>query len=64
MSKFSQILTQGELVVDIIDRNTGAIILLMTGVKLQARQSTMDARGVMTETWSFVGRKSEDEEGL
>jgi len=63
MSKFSQILTQGELAVDLIDRNSGAVILLMTGVKLQARQSQMDARGIMTETWSFVGRKAEDEEG-
>ena len=61
MSTLPQILTQGELSASIIDRETGAIILLMTGVKLQARQTTVDARGVMTETWSFVGRQSVDE---
>jgi len=61
MSKFHEILKQGELTVDVVDENTGAIILLMTGVKLQARQTTADARGVMTETWSFVGKKAQDE---
>jgi hypothetical protein len=63
MSRFSQILTQGELTAEVVDRRSGAVILLMTGVKLQARQTTVDARGVMTETWSFVGKKAEDEEG-
>jgi hypothetical protein len=63
MSRYSQILTQGELTAEVVDRRSGAIILLMTGVKLQARQTTVDARGVMTETWSFVGKKAEDEEG-
>ena len=61
MSKLPQILTQGEMKVTIVDRVTGAILLLMTGVKLQARQTSVDARGVMTETWSFVGRQSIDE---
>jgi hypothetical protein len=63
MSRFSQILTQGELTAEVIDKNTGEVLLLMTGVKLQARQTTVDARGVMTETWSFVGRRAEDEAG-
>jgi len=61
MSKLPSILTQGELKATIVDRNTGAVIMLMTGVKLQARQTTVDARGVMTETWSFVGRQTIDE---
>jgi len=63
MSTLSQVLTQGELTAEVIDKITGATLLLMTGVKLQARQTTVDARGVMTETWSFVGRTSEDEAG-
>lgn len=62
MSRFDQILTQGELTAEVVDRNTSAILLLMFGVKLQGRSTTVDARGVMTETWSFVGRKSQDED--
>ena len=61
MSRLEQILTQGELAASIINQDGGQIIMLMTGVKLQARQTTVDARGVMTETWSFVGRRSQDE---
>ena len=61
MSTLPQILTQGELKATIVDRVTGAVILLMTGVKLQSRQTNVDARGVMTETWSFVGRQNLDE---
>lgn len=61
MSKLPQILTQGELVATIIDKNTLSTIMLMTGVKLQSRQSSVDARGVMSETWSFVGRQTSDE---
>lgn len=61
MSTLPNILTQGELEATIIDRDTQAVILLMTGVKLQSRQTTVDARGVMTETWSFVGRQAKDE---
>jgi hypothetical protein len=61
MSSFDQILTQGELSATVVDKGTGLMLLNMTGVKLQARQSTVDARGVMTETWSFVGRKAFDE---
>ena len=63
MSKLSQILTQGELTAEIVDRASGAVILLMEGVKMETRQTTVDARGVMTETWSFKGRKSSDEAG-
>lgn len=63
MSRLQGILTQGELTAEVIDSVTGAVLLLMTGVKLQARQTSADARGVMTETWSFVGRASTDEAG-
>ena len=63
MSKLGDILTQGELTAEIIDRTTNAVLLLMEGVKLESRQTTVDARGLMTETWSFKGRKSSDEAG-
>ena len=63
MPKLGSILTQGELTAEVIDRNTNAVILLMEGVKLESRQTTVDARGVMTETWSFKGLRSSDEAG-
>jgi hypothetical protein len=64
MSKLGSILTQGELTAEIIDRTTNAVILLMEGVKLESRQTTIDARGVASETWSFKGRKASDEAGV
>ena len=63
MSKLNQILTQGELTAEVIDRTTNAVILLMEGVKLESRQTTIDARGIGTETWGFKGRRSSDEAG-
>lgn len=63
MSKLAAVLTQGELTAEVVDEITGVTLLLMTGVKMQARQSTVDARGIMTETWSFVGRAATDEAG-
>lgn len=61
MSTFNNILTQGEMTATVVEKNSNATLLSMTGVKLQARQTTVDARGVMTETWSFVGRRATDE---
>ena len=61
MSTFANILTQGVLTAEVIDQATNAVILLMTGVKLEGRQTSVDARGVMTETWTFKGIKSTDE---
>lgn len=63
MSKLGTLLTQGVLTAEVIDRVTGAVLLLMEGVKLESRQTTVDARGVMTETWNFRGIKSSDEAG-
>ena len=63
MSRLGDILTQGVLTAEIIDRVSGAVILLMEGVKLESRQTQVDARGLMTETWSFRGIKSSDEAG-
>jgi hypothetical protein len=63
MSRLGDILTQGVLTAEIIDRVTGAVILLMEGVKLESRQTSVDARGVMSESWNFRGIKSSDEAG-
>lgn len=63
MQKLNNLLTQGVLTAEIIDRATNAVILLMEGVKLESRQTTVDARGIMTETWAFKGIRSSDEAG-
>jgi hypothetical protein len=60
MKSLPQLLTQGVMDSMVTDPD-GNIILLMTGTKIQARQTTVDARGVMTETWSFVGLQAKDE---
>jgi len=64
MSSLANLLTQGVLTAEVIDQATNAVILLMEGVKLESRQTSVDARGVMTETWSFKGIKSTDESGF
>jgi hypothetical protein len=63
MQKLGNILTQGVLTAEVIDKVSGLTLLLMEGVKLESRQTTVDARGLMTETWSFKGIKSSDEAG-
>jgi len=61
MPRLEDILTNGEITAEVVDRTTNTVLLLMEGVKLETRQTTVDARGLMTETWSFKGRKSSDE---
>lgn len=63
MSRLGDILTQGVLTAEVIDRVSGAVILLMEGVKLESRQTSVDARGLMTESWNFKGIRSSDEAG-
>lgn len=63
MSKFADLLTTGILTAEVIDRVSGTTLLLMTGVKLESRQSSVDARGVMTERWNFKGIRAKDESG-
>jgi len=63
MPKLESLLTGGDLTAEVVDRVTGAVVLLMQGVKLESRQTTVDARGLMTETWNFRGIKSSDEAG-
>lgn len=59
--KLEDILTQPELVVELQDRIKQITILRITGVKMTGRSGSVDARGVGTENWSFVGLKASDE---
>lgn len=61
MPRMEDILTSGALTAEIVDRVSGTVLLLMEGVKLESRQTTVDARGLMTETWNFRGTKASDE---
>lgn len=61
MPRLEDILTSGDVQAEIIDKISSAVILLMEGVKLESRQTNVDARGVMTETLNFRGIKSSDE---
>lgn len=63
MPRLSAILTNGEMTAEVIDKVTNTVLLLMEGVKIQTRQTTVDARGLMTETWQFVGKQAQDEAG-
>ena len=61
MPRLEDILTNGEITAEVVDRQTNSVLLLMEGVKLESRQTTVDSRGLMTETWNFKGIKSSDE---
>jgi len=54
------LLQQSELSATIIDKTTNTPLLIISGVKLTGRAGTVDARGVWTETLSFVGRLAAD----
>lgn len=63
-SRLEDLLNQGELTVEVHDRqNAGAPALLIERCKMQSRSGSFDARGVWQETWSFVGIKASDEAG-
>jgi len=59
--RLEDILTQPELTVELQDRIAGVTIVRIVGVKNTGRTGTVDARGVATETWNFVGLKASDE---
>jgi hypothetical protein len=61
--KLRTLLQQPEMVVALYDRTTNDLLLRIEGVKLTSRSGNLDARGVWTETLSFVGRTASDEEG-
>ena len=59
--KLEDILTQPELVAELQDKIAGVTILRIVGVKNTGRSGSIDARGIATETWNFVGLKASDE---
>jgi len=61
--KLAEILQQPELTAEIIDSQTETTLLLIERVKMTTRSGTVDARGVFTETWNFIGIKASDEAG-
>lgn len=61
--KLQNILTQPELTAELIDRVTGATIMLIERVKCTQEDFSTDARSLAQLTLSFVGIKQSDETG-
>jgi len=61
--RIADFLKQPELTVTLKDKTKDSVLLTVNGVKLQSRSGTVDARGVWTETLTFVGRIVFDETG-
>ena len=60
--KLNVLLQQPELVAVIKDKISGVVLFQLSGLKMTSRSGSVDARGVFTETLTFVGRIFEDEE--
>lgn len=67
MPTLEKILTQPELTVELVDKmannGQGQTVMRIVGVKMQERGGSVDARGVSTEAWSFLGLRASDEAG-
>lgn len=61
--KLQDILTQPELTAELIDRVSGATIMLVERVKCTQEDMNVDARSLAQTTLSFVGIKMSDEAG-
>jgi len=59
--KIENLLRQPELTAQIKDKTQGVVLLKMNGLKLVGRSGTVNARGIWTETLSFVARRMFDE---
>lgn len=55
-TKLQDLLKQEALTASIVDKVSGAVVFMVTGVKKQTRTGTVNARGVWTESISFVGQ--------
>jgi hypothetical protein len=53
--KLQQLISWGDVTVEIIDRKTNETVLFVERARLTDQASNIDARGVWTETWTFVG---------
>lgn len=54
---YKDILTQPELIVELVDDDTEVPVYSMTGVKFQGGQGSVDARGVWVGNRNFVARR-------
>lgn len=61
--KLQDILTQPELTAELIDRVTGATLMLIERVKCTQEDFNVDPRSLAQLTLSFVGIKQSDEAG-
>lgn len=52
----NQLLSQGELTIEIYDRESDVVRYLIIGAKFAGGSGTMAARGVWTGTWNFRGK--------
>jgi hypothetical protein len=59
--RLQDILTQPELTAEIVDRITGATLMLIQRVKLTQQDFSVDARSLGQLTLAFVGIKYDDE---
>lgn len=55
MPRFQDLMHAGIMTTEIVDHKTEKVLLVLTGVKSLGRSGTLNARGVMTETWNFRG---------
>lgn len=63
MPKLQNILTAGVLTAEVIQVTDNSVIASIEQVKFASRQTTVEARGIMQETWTFKGIKITDEAG-
>ena len=61
--KLQELMGAGEISLDIVDRQTGAIILHVDGVKATGYNTAVSARTVSDFTVNFLGRIISDESG-
>jgi hypothetical protein len=62
--RLQDILTQPELTAELVDRITGATLMLIQRVKCTQEDFSVDARSVGQTTLSFVGIRQDDEGSL
>lgn len=58
-ANLDDILSQGELTMEIYDRIGDKAVYTMSGVKFSGGSGSIDARGVWSGTWNFVGRRGQ-----
>tara|TARA_Y100000034_G_scaffold126519_1_gene177860 strand:- start:76 stop:516 length:441 start_codon:yes stop_codon:yes gene_type:complete len=60
----SNILTSGQLSATIEDRQTSQVVMVVEGVKISERNTTISARGVVGKNVTFVAIRARDESDL